>query len=60
MTTSLQNRLGRLRNRPTKYELVASHPDGRRVLIAYTARKGRTGIYHEVETGRKAGKAGVA
>jgi hypothetical protein len=43
MTT--QQKLERLRNRQTKYELVASHPDGRRLLIRYTSRTGRNGLY---------------
>lgn len=42
MTT--QQKLDRLKNYRTRYELAASHPDGRKVLIRYTARKGRRGL----------------
>lgn len=32
-------------NAPTLYELAAIHPDGRRMLIAYTSRKGRRNLW---------------
>lgn len=47
MTNELQKKLERLANRSTAYELAAIHPDGRRVLIAYS-RKGRRGIFSAV------------
>jgi hypothetical protein len=42
---TLGQRLQRLQNRHTLYELVASHPDGRRFLVAYCGRRGRRGIF---------------
>ena len=30
----------------TLYELVAEHVDGRKILVAYTTRKGFTDLYH--------------
>mgnify|MGYP001584239683 CR=1 FL=1 len=29
---------------PTRYELAAIHPDGRRLLVGYTARRSRGGL----------------
>lgn len=43
MTT--QEKLIRIRNYGTRYELVASHPDGRKVLVGYTPRRGRSGLF---------------
>ena len=40
--------LARIHNRRTKYELVADHPDGRRVLLAYSPRRSRTGIWDAI------------
>lgn len=31
-------------NDPTLYEIAAIHPDGRRVLVVYTARRSRSGL----------------
>jgi hypothetical protein len=45
MSTSLSQRLTRLQNRQTRYELVIAHQDGRRYLLAYCGRKSRAGIY---------------
>ncbi len=39
--THVQERLSRIRNRRTLYELVVSHPDGRRVLLGYADRHSR-------------------
>jgi len=39
-----QQKLDRLKNYRTRYELIASHPDGRKLLIRYTARQGRRGL----------------
>jgi len=36
-------RLERLKHYSTRYELVAAHPDGRKILVGYT-RKGRDGL----------------
>lgn len=36
-------RLNRLKYGRTRYELVAAHPDGRRILVGYTS-KGRRGL----------------
>jgi len=32
----------------TLYELIAEHLDGRRYLVCYTSRKGRTDLWHAV------------
>lgn len=46
-------RLERLRNRLTRYELVATSPDGkRRVLIAYSHRRSRDAMWRAI-TGRE-------
>ena len=45
MTATLEARLERLKNYRTRYELVAEHPDGRRVLVRYTSRDNRRGLY---------------
>ena len=37
-------RIENLKNYPTRYEVVASHNDGRRLLMGYTKRKSRDGI----------------
>lgn len=44
MPTTLTEQLERIKNRQTRYELVASHPDGRRLLVGYTARYSKHGI----------------
>ncbi len=46
MTTTEQ--LERLRRQPTRYELAATHPDGRRVLLAYSMRKSRSSMWNIV------------
>lgn len=43
-TPTLTDRLARLHNRPTRYELAATHADGRKVLIAYSPRRNRQGL----------------
>jgi hypothetical protein len=45
MSLSLGQRLQRIANRSSLYELVITHPDGRRYLLAYCGRKSRAGIY---------------
>lgn len=42
MTTA--QKLERLHNRATRYEVVAEHQDGRRYLVGYTSRPSRQGI----------------
>jgi hypothetical protein len=46
--SDLQRKLASLQNRATRYELVASHPDGRRFLVAYCGRKNRQGLFSAV------------
>jgi len=48
-------RLNRLKRYSTRYELIATHPDGRKVLVGYT-RKGRDGMLSMM---RKNGEAWV-
>lgn len=43
--TALQQRLKSLKYHATKYEIVATHKDGRKVLVGYTPRKGRQGLW---------------
>lgn len=45
MTATLENRLARLKNYRTRYELIATNADGRKVLVRYTSRVGRRGLY---------------
>ena len=40
-----QEKLEAIRNRKTRYEVVAKHPDGRSIVIGYTHRHSREGIY---------------
>lgn len=42
---TIDERLERLKNHRTRYELAATHADGRKVLIRYTPRQGRRGLY---------------
>jgi hypothetical protein len=42
--SSLADRLARLANHHTRYELIAVSPEGRRVLLGYTARRSRSGL----------------
>jgi hypothetical protein len=49
MQASLESRLLRLKNRRTRYELVAEHPDGRRLLVRYTSRLGRRGLFDALQ-----------
>ena len=42
MTTAEQ--LERIKHYATRYELAAEHPDGRKIRVLYTSRKGRAGI----------------
>lgn len=42
--TKLQ-RLEALKHYSSRYELVATHPDGRKVLVGYTPRRGRSGLF---------------
>jgi hypothetical protein len=44
MDAVLSAKLSRLQNRHTRYEIAATHPDGRKLLIAYSARKNRQGL----------------
>ena len=45
LTMTVQQQLTRLhRTHPTRYELAAVHPDGRRILVGYTVRKGRRSL----------------
>lgn len=48
MDATLLKRLGWLRHHATRYELAAVHPDGRKILIAYTRQKSRNGIWNAV------------
>lgn len=41
---TLLEKLNRLKYYATRYEVAATHPDVRRVLIGYTGRKGRAGL----------------
>lgn len=43
-TKAVQDELARLHRSPTRYEVRADHPDGRKLLIGYTARRSRSGI----------------
>lgn len=43
-TKTLSDRLAALKNYATRYEVAATHPDGRRLLVVYTPRKSRRGI----------------
>lgn len=45
MNEATMKRLDRLHNRPTKYELAITHPNGSSYLIRYTNRRNRTGMW---------------
>jgi len=47
---TLQEKLARIKNYSTRYELVAIHSDGRKVLVGYTPRRGRSGLYDMLAT----------
>lgn len=44
MATELQAKLERLQNRPTRYEVTATHRDYPSMLLGYTPRKTRPGL----------------
>ena len=44
LTEEQQRKLAALTNRATSYELVLTHPDGRRVLLCYSGRKSHAGL----------------
>jgi hypothetical protein len=48
MEVSLTEKLERLRNYSTRYELAISHADGRRYLVAYSPRNNRRGLFDAV------------
>jgi hypothetical protein len=50
MANQLQDKLASLRWHSTRYELVATHPDGRKVLVGYTPRRGRSGLFDMLAT----------
>lgn len=52
-----RRRLHALRNRRALYELALTHPDGRRVLLAYTDGKSRTAVLKAI---RRRGPAVVS
>lgn len=41
-------RLERIKNRQTAYELTITHPDGRKFLVCYSCRQGREAIFDAV------------
>lgn len=43
-TPELAQRLRALQNRPTRYEAVVKHPNGRVALLGYSARHSRRGL----------------
>lgn len=57
MTATLQQRLERIARHRTKYEVVATSPDGRRVLLGYTPRKGRQGLCDLISSRRERAEA---
>lgn len=48
MTPELHAKLARIQRYATAYEVTMAHPDGRRLLVAYTPRKSRTGLWNAV------------
>ena len=53
MPATAQERLARIRNRQTLYELTIAHPDGRRYLVAYAQSKGRTDLWRSVTSEKR-------
>lgn len=44
---TIEQKLERLHNRQTRYELIAQHPDGRKLLVRY-CRQGRRGLWDAI------------
>lgn len=51
MNATQTDRLERLRNRATKYEAIAEHPDGRKLLIGYVFQPSRRTLMERIRAG---------
>jgi hypothetical protein len=54
LTEKQQRQLERIKYYATRYEVKLTLPDGRAMLVCYTERKSKVGLYHSLQSRGKA------